>query len=109
MSENIIKVTDQNFEEQVIKSSKAVLVDFWAEWCGPCRMIAPILEDVAKEMADKLVIAKMNVDENEVIPTQMAIRGIPALLLFHNGTCIATKVGALSKSQLVSFLESHIH
>jgi len=109
MSENIIKVTDDSFEKDVLQSSKPVLVDFWAEWCGPCRMIAPILEEVAREMNDKIVIAKMNVDENEEIPTQLSIRGIPALLLFQNGTCVATKVGALTKSQLVNFLDSHLN
>ena len=108
MSENILKVTDTSFEQDVLQSTKAVLVDFWAEWCGPCRMLAPILEEVAKEMPDRVTIAKMNVDENEEIPAKLAIRGIPALLLFKNGTCIATKVGVLSKSQLITFLETNL-
>ena len=108
MSENILKVTDTSFEQDVLQSSKPVLVDFWAEWCGPCRMLAPILEEVAKDMGERIIIAKMNVDENEEVPTKLAIRGIPALLLFKNGTCTATKVGVLSKSQLITFLESNL-
>ncbi len=108
MADNILKITDASFEQDVLQSSKPVLIDFWAEWCGPCRMLAPTLEEVAKDMSDRVIIAKMNIDENKEIPAKLAIRGIPALLLFKNGTCAATKVGVLSKSQLIAFLESNL-
>ncbi len=108
MSENILAVSDQSFESDVLKASLPVLVDFWAEWCGPCKMIAPILEEVAKDYSGKLKVAKVNVDENTNTPGQYGIRGIPTLLLFKGGNVVATKVGALTKSQLAAFIDSHI-
>jgi thioredoxin 1 len=108
MSNDIIKVTDASFEVDVLQSSTPVLVDFWAEWCGPCRMLSPILEETAKEMNGRIIVAKMNVDENEEIPAKLSIRGIPALFLFKNGVCVDTKVGMLSKNQLIAFLETNL-
>ena len=109
MSSDLIKHTsDASFESDVLKSSKPVLVDYWAEWCGPCKMIAPILEEVAKDYGDKLQIAKINVDEIQQVPAKFGIRGIPTLMLFKNGNVEATRVGALSKSQLTAFLDSNI-
>lgn len=108
MSEHIKKVSDASFEADVLKSDKPVLLDFWAEWCGPCKMIAPILEEVAKDYGDKVQIAKLNVDENQEVPAKFGIRGIPTLILFKNGSVAAQKVGALSKSQLTAFLDSNI-
>ena len=108
MSESILAVTDQTFESDVLKASQPVLVDFWAEWCGPCKMIAPILEEVAKDYVGKLTVAKVNVDENTNTPGRYGIRGIPTLLIFKDGNVVATKVGALSKSQLAAFIDSHI-
>jgi thioredoxin 1 len=109
MSQQDIKhVSDASFEDDVIKSSKPVLVDYWAEWCGPCKMIAPILDDVAQQYADRLQIAKLNVDENRDIPAKFGIRGIPTLMLFKDGQLAATKVGALSKAQLTAFLDGHL-
>ena len=90
MSENIIHVTDSSFEEQVLNSEQPVIVDYWAEWCGPCKMIAPILEEIAKEYADRIVVAKMNVDENQSIPQQYSVRGIPTLMIFKKGNIAAT-------------------
>jgi thioredoxin 1 len=108
MSENTIAVTDNSFDKEVLKSELPVLVDFWAEWCGPCKMIAPILEEVAKDYKDKLVIAKMNIDENAETPVKHGVLGIPTLILFKNGKVEATKVGALTKSQLAAFLEQNL-
>jgi thioredoxin 1 len=108
MSEHIRYVTDSTFAAEVQQSPLPVLVDYWAEWCGPCRMIAPILDEVAKEYAGRLTVAKLNVDENQQTPQKYGVRGIPTLMLFKNGNIEATKVGALSKSQLTAFIDSHI-
>ena len=108
MSEHIVYVSDATFEAEVVQSTLQVLVDYWAEWCGPCRMIAPILEEISKEYAGRLTVAKLNVDENQQTPAKFGIRGIPTLMLFKSGDIAATKVGALSKSQLTAFIDSHI-
>ena len=105
---SIHRVTDETFEPEVLKSETPVLVDYWAEWCGPCKSIAPILEEVAKEYGNRLKVTKINVDENQQVPARFGIRGIPTLMLFKNGNLEATKVGALSKSQLTAFLDSNI-
>ncbi|MEK6573096.1 MAG: thioredoxin TrxA [Chloroflexota bacterium] len=108
MSKQIIHVTDGSFEQQVLSSSRPVMVDYWAEWCGPCRMIAPILEEIAGEYADKLTVAKINIDENQAVAARYAVRGIPTLMIFKDGAVAGTKVGALSKSQLSAFIDSVI-
>lgn len=100
--------SDATFESDVLKSDRPVLVDYWAEWCGPCRMIAPILDEVSKDYEGRLTVAKLNVDENQAIPAKYGIRGIPTLMLFKNGAVVGTKVGALSKSQLTAFIDSNI-
>ena len=105
---NIVHVADGSFEDEVLKSEVPVLVDYWAEWCGPCKMIAPILEQIADDYTGKLKIAKLNIDENPNTPPKYGIRGIPTLMLFKDGNVEATKVGALSKSQLTAFLDSNI-
>ncbi|MDT0499108.1 thioredoxin TrxA [Algiphilus sp. W345] len=108
MSENISAVTDASFEQEVLKSDIPVLVDFWAEWCGPCRMIAPILDQVAGENVGKLKVVKLNVDENTETPQKFAIRGIPTMILFKDGKPAATQVGAVHKAQLTAFVTPHV-
>jgi len=109
MASDLIKhVTDATFDGDVLKSDKPVLVDYWAEWCGPCKMIAPILDEAAAQYGDRLQIAKMNVDENRDIPAKYGIRGIPTLMLFKGGELVATKVGAMPKAQLSAFLDGHL-
>jgi thioredoxin 1 len=108
MSENIIHVSDDSFEQEVLRSDKPVLIDYWAEWCGPCKMIAPVLAELADEYADKVQIAKLNIDDNPATPPKYGIRGIPTLMLFKNGEVEATKVGAVSKAQLAAFLDENI-
>jgi thioredoxin 1 len=108
MSENIIHVSDESFEQEVLQSDKPVLIDYWAEWCGPCKMIAPVLEEVASEYSDKVRVAKLNIDDNPATPPKYGIRGIPTLMLFKNGEVEATKVGAVSKAQLIAFLDENI-
>ncbi len=108
MSENITHTTDDAFETDVLQADLPVLVDYWAEWCGPCKMIAPILDELSGEYADKLKICKMDIDKNQQTPPKYGIRGIPTLMLFKNGELAATKVGALSKSQLAEFLDTNI-
>jgi thioredoxin 1 len=106
LSNDIVYVTDDSFEQEVLQSDIPVLVDYWAEWCGPCKMIAPILEDIVSDYAGKLKIAKLNIDENSGTPPKYGIRGIPTLMIFKDGDVEATKVGALSKSQLTAFIDS---
>ena len=108
MSEKIIHITDDTFEQEVLQSQTPVLVDYWAEWCGPCKMIAPALDQIAAEYAGRLKVAKLNIDENQSTPPKYGIRGIPTLMLFKNGNLEATKVGALSKTQLAAFIDSNI-
>ena len=108
MSDSVIHVSDSDFNDTVIKAAGPVLVDYWAEWCGPCKMIAPILDDIAKEYAGKLTIAKLNIDEDPETPQHYGVRGNPTLMLFKDGEVEATKVGSLSKSQLAAFLDSNI-
>ncbi len=105
---DISHVTDDSFETEVLKSDVPVLVDYWAEWCGPCKVIAPVLEEIAGEYEGKMKICKLDIDANENTPPKYGIRGIPTLMLFKNGSVEATKVGALSKSQLTAFLDSNI-
>ena len=109
MSSNDIRhVTDDTFDPEVLKSETPVLVDYWAEWCGPCKSIAPILDEVAREYGGRLKVAKINVDQNQLTPAKFGIRGIPTLMLFKNGSLEAQKVGALSKTQLAAFIDSNI-
>ncbi|HPY40466.1 MAG: thioredoxin TrxA [Thiolinea sp.] len=108
MSENIVSLSDASFEQDVLKSDLPVLVDYWAEWCGPCKMIAPLLEEVATEYQGRLKVAKLDIDKNQATPPKYGIRGIPTLMLFKDGAVEATKVGALSKSQLAAFIDQNI-
>lgn len=108
MSDKIIELSDDTFEQEVLKSDVPVLVDYWAEWCGPCKMIAPVLEEVADDYDGKLKVAKLNIDDNPDTPPAYGIRGIPTLMLFKNGEVEATKVGAVSKSQLTAFIDSNL-
>lgn len=108
MSEFITNVSDASFDQEVIQAEGAVLVDYWAEWCGPCKMIAPVLDEIAQTYQGKLKVCKLNIDENQETPPKYGVRGIPTLMLFKNGNVEATKVGALSKSQLAAFLDSNI-
>jgi len=108
VSENIVHTTDSEWDADVLKSDKPVLVDYWAEWCGPCKMIAPILDEIAEEYGDRLKICKIDIDANQETPPKYGIRGIPTLMLFKDGDVAATKIGALSKSQLAAFIDSNI-
>lgn len=108
MSEDISHITDDSFEQEVLDSEQPVLVDYWAEWCGPCKMIAPLLDEIASEYKGKLKITKLNIDDNPNTPPKYGIRGIPTLMIFKNGNAEATKVGALSKSQLTAFIDQSI-
>ncbi|KAF3982478.1 MAG: thioredoxin TrxA [Methylococcales symbiont of Hymedesmia sp. n. MRB-2018] len=108
MSNAVLHVTDAEFNDAVIKADTPALVDYWAEWCGPCKMIGPILDEIATEFSDKLIVAKLNIDDNPVTPQSYGVRGIPTLMIFKKGEVEATKVGALSKSQLIEFINSNI-
>ena len=108
MGQNTVSVNDASFEADVLKSTTPVLLDFWAEWCGPCKMIGPVLEEIAGDYAGRLKICKMNVDDSTETPAKYGVRGIPTLMIFKNGQVEATKVGALSKSQLAAFIDSNI-
>lgn len=108
MSERIVHITDASFEQEVLQYSKPVLVDYWADWCGPCKMIAPVLDEIADEYAGKVRVAKLNIDDNPNTPPRYGIRGIPTLMLFKEGEVEATKVGAVSKSQLTAFIDSNL-
>jgi len=108
VSERIVHVTDASFEQEVLQYSKPVLVDYWADWCGPCKMITPVLDEIADEYAGKVRVAKLNIDDNPNTPPRYGIRGIPTLMLFKEGEIEATKVGAVSKSQLTAFIDSNL-
>ncbi len=108
MSDSVLHVSDNDFNETVLNAVGPVLVDYWAEWCGPCKMIAPVLDQIAVDFADKLTVVKLNIDENPVTPQHYGVRGIPTLMLFKNGEVEATKVGALTKSQLADFINANI-
>lgn len=108
MSEQIVHLSDDSFEQEVLQSDLPVLVDYWAEWCGPCKMIAPILDEIAGDYQGRLKVTKLNIDENSATPPQYGIRGIPTLMIFKNGSAAATKVGALSKGQLIEFIDASL-
>ena len=108
MNEKIVHTNDDSFEDDVLKSEKAVLLDFWAEWCGPCKMIAPLLDEAADQYEDKLMVAKLNIDENPNTPAKYQIRSIPTLMLFKDGTVLAQKLGAMPKKDLTDFLETNL-
>lgn len=108
MIDKIVHITDDNFENEVLQSSEPVLVDYWAEWCGPCKMIAPVLDEIAGEYKGRVKVAKLNIDDNPNTPPRYGIRGIPTLMLFKDGEVEATKVGAVSKSQLTAFIDSNL-
>ncbi len=108
MSDSVLSVTDSDFNQVVLKADKPVLVDYWAEWCGPCKMIAPVLDDIAVEYADKIIVAKLNIDDNSKTPLTYGVRGIPTLMIFKEGEVEATKVGSLSKTDLAAFIDNNI-
>ena len=108
MSEQIVHLSDDSFEQEVLQSDLPVLVDYWAEWCGPCKMIAPLLDEIAGDYQGKLKVSKLNIDDNSGTPPQYGIRGIPTLMIFKNGSAAATKVGALSKGQLIEFIDANL-
>jgi len=108
MAEHIVHISDESFEEEVLQSERPVLIDYWAEWCGPCKMIAPVLDEIANEYSDRLKVVKLNIDDNPQTPPKYGIRGIPTLMVFKNGQVEATKVGAVSKAQLTAFLDSSL-
>ena len=108
MAEHIVHISDESFEEEVLQSERPVLIDYWAEWCGPCKMIAPVLEEIATEYSDRLKVVKLNIDDNPKTPPKYGIRGIPTLMVFKNGQVEATKVGAVSKAQLTAFLDASL-
>ena len=108
MVEHIVHISDESFEEEVLQSEQPVLIDYWAEWCGPCKMIAPVLEEIATEYSDRLKVVKLNIDDNPKTPPKYGIRGIPTLMVFKNGQVEATKVGAVSKAQLTAFLDASL-
>ena len=108
MVEHIVHISDESFEEEVLQSEQPVLIDYWAEWCGPCKMIAPVLEEIATEYSDRLKVVKLNIDDNPQTPPKYGIRGIPTLMVFKNGQVEATKVGSVSKAQLTAFLDDSL-
>ena len=108
MAEHIVHISDESFEEEVLQSERPVLIDYWAEWCGPCKTIAPVLDEIATEYSDRLKVVKLNIDDNPQTPPKYGIRGIPTLMVFKNGQVEATKVGAVSKAQLTAFLDDNL-
>ena len=108
MAEHIVHISDESFEEEVLQSKRPVLIDYWAEWCGPCKTIAPVLDEIATEYSDRLKVVKLNIDDNPQTPPKYGIRGIPTLMVFKNGQVEATKVGAVSKAQLTAFLDENL-
>ena len=108
MAEHIVHISDESFEEEVLQSERPVLIDYWAEWCGPCKMIAPVLDEIATEYSDRLKVVKLNIDDNPQTPPKYGIRGIPTLMVFKNGQVEATKVGAVSKAQLTAVLDDSL-